>query len=466
MNELRFLDALGMIDDDLLREADTDFTAPLPAAPSSRRMMTAAVSTAAVAALTLGAVALINGHRAKDMLTPPEQPAVNITPSSDGGRTPAAEDTTEVSTETGSSEAVSGTAAADSHRSSASGETVSTQTAGSGLSAASEDTPSAGTAAASESSPTAAGQQRTSDVTRKSSKTTTAVSSAKAPAQTTTRTTTAATAPTEGHKGGVQSGNCYWQPFAGYIDPDMDSYHEDEEHHVDIRTAEGFYRQLSTGEYAAQGIKSDISVTDFGGYIGKVAEVASTSEYHGGGAESQAPSLTGADVYYYAPAGNNKAFIIVRKNDQCSIFIADNIQSSSGFKKGMAFFGVEDSGDIQSIECRIMVPDNGLMAVLKEETITDPGRIKAVYDILCELIPEDYSKLPEHIGTPPWLTAAYEAYRNDPNAPQRTDHSITIKLKDGTVLEDILYQPYIGNGYVQGMEELTPEQNAALRELV
>ena len=465
MNELRFLDALGMIDDDLLREADTDFTAPLPAAPSSRRMITAAVSTAAVAALTLGAVALINGHRAKDMLTPPEQPAVNITPSSDGGRTPAAEDTTEVSTETGSSEAVSGTAAAESHTKAASGETVSTQTAGSGLSAASEDTPSAGTAAPPENSPTAAGQQHTSDVTRKSSKTTTTVSSAKAPAQTTTRTPTAATT-TEVHTGGIQNGNCYWQPFTAQLDPYADSYGDDEIHHVDIRTAEGFYRQLSTGEYAAQGIKSDISVTDFGGYIGKVAEVASTSEYHGGGAESQAPSLTGADVYYYAPAGNNKAFIIVRKEDQCSIFIADNIQSSSGFRKGMAFFGVEDSGDIQSIEYRIMVPDNGLMAVSKEETITAPDRIKAVYDILCELVPEDYSKLPDHIGTPPWLTAAYEAYRNDPNAPQRTDHSITIKLKDGTVLEDILYQPYIGNGYVQGMEELTPEQNAALRELV
>ena len=39
-------------------------------------------------------------------------------------------------------------------------------------------------------------------------------------------------------------------------------------------------------------------------------------------------------------------------------------------------------------------------------------------------------------------------------------------VQTGTVLDGIMYQPYIGNGYVEGMEELTPEQNAALRELV
>ena len=90
MNELRFFETLGMIDDDLLREADISGAAPV----SSRRNITAAVSVAAAAALTLGAVALINGQRAKDMLPPPEQPVLSGTPSSGGDNTPAVETST------------------------------------------------------------------------------------------------------------------------------------------------------------------------------------------------------------------------------------------------------------------------------------------------------------------------------------------------------------------------------------
>ena len=456
MNELRFFEALGMIDDDLLREADISVAAPV----SSRRNITAAVSVAAAAALTLGAVALINGQRAKDMLTPPEQPVLSGTPSSGGDNTPAVETSTETST-----------AAASAEEATTEANTVSSAVSTTDAADIPDDI---GPANAQDTAvhPPAAVTASASSAVRKNTQTSlTSRTGHSSVRETTAATTAPVTQPvTESsavHKGGVDASGCYWQPFTGYIDPDTDSYGEDEEHHVDIRTAEGFYRQLSTDEYQAQGIKMDISLSDFGGYIGRIAEVDSTSEYHGiSGAESQAPSLAGADAYYYAPAGNNKAFIIVRKGEQCSIFMDNHTDTASGFRKGMAFFGIVEADGIQSIEYTISVPENGLFVVSEQDTITDPERIKAVYDILCELVPEDYSKLPEHIGTPPWLAAAYEAYRNDPAAPQRTDHRITIRLKDGTVLDGIMYQPYIGNGYVEGMEELTPEQNAALRELV
>ena len=43
------------------------------------------------------------------------------------------------------------------------------------------------------------------------------------------------------------------------------------------------------------------------------------------------------------------------------------------------------------------------------------------------------------------------------------DITLEIRFCNGTVMQNILYQPFIGNGYVDGMKELTPEQNNALR---
>ena len=100
-----------------------------------------------------------------------------------------------------------------------------------------------------------------------------------------------------------------------------------------------------------------------------------------------------------------------------------------------------------------------------QSSISDAESIRVFYELLCQLQPEDYSNLPDHVGTPQWLVDAWANYDSDPNAPEREDYSITIKLKDGTILQDIRYQPYLGNGYVENMQELTPEQNDTLRNL-
>ena len=266
-------------------------------------------------------------------------------------------------------------------------------------------------------------------------------------------------------KGGVSTEKAYYRPFIATNDPDYDAYGDDEYHHIDVRTDDGFYRQLDLDDYENNGISSKVSNTDFGGYIGKIVEVNDLN-YHGNSVESQEPSLVGADVYYYAPSGKNRAFIIVKLGNQCSIFIADNINQSAGFQAGLSFFDVQSADDIQSIEYHINVPDGFRMVTSVQNTIIDNERIEAFYNLLCQLQPEDYSNLPEHIGSPQWLVDAWAKYKSDPNAPAREDYYITIKLNNGTVLQDIHYKPYLGNGYVANMQELTPEQNNEFKNIL
>lgn len=266
-------------------------------------------------------------------------------------------------------------------------------------------------------------------------------------------------------KGGVAIDSGYYHPFRATVDPDSDAYSEDELHHIDVRTADGLYRQLDFDDYEANGISDTISVTDYGSYIGKIVEV-NDSDYHGNSVESQEPSIAGADVYYYAPTGKNKAFIIVKKSDQCSIFFADGINVSAGFQKGLAFFNVKSSYDIQCVEYQINIPDNGIMVTAVQNSIIDSAKIEAFYNLICTLKPEDYSNLPDHIGTPQWLIDAWENYKNNPNPPAQENYRITIKLKDGTIIQDISYQPYLGNGYIENMQELTAEQNTRLKALL
>ncbi len=69
-------------------------------------------------------------------------------------------------------------------------------------------------------------------------------------------------------------------------------------------------------------------------------------------------------------------------------------------------------------------------------------------------------------ATPQWLIDAWDTYKSNPDAYTREDIMLDITFKNGTVLKDISYQPYLGNGYVSGMQELTTEQNATLRSLM
>ena len=449
MDELRFLEALGKIDDDLIREADIDLERQYYKKPSiTRKRVYAIGSVAAAAVAAVGAAAFYNAHTGSELLK--DQAVIESDNHSNQAQSSHTTTTTTTgkTTESNNNEIIAVT-------------TTLYQTA------YSQTTTQNNTAVLQPIT-----EKMTKPFTTPAQNTTTEAISVHSSIETsrslTSATLTTAQTPitnTAAQKGGVEIGNAVYQPFSATIHPDSDSFREDELHHIDVRTADGFYRQLSLDDYAENGLYGTVQQSDFGSYIGKIAEV-DDSDYHGNAVESQEPTLAGADVYYYAPAGKNKAFIIVKRGNQCSMFMSDNINESAGFRKGLAFFNVQSAEDIQSINCSITVPDGGRMVTSAQNTITDSETISALYDLLCQLKPEDYSLLPAHIGSPQWLTDAWAEYKADPNAPAREDYKITLELKDGTVLQEISYQPYLGNGYVAGMQELTPEQNAALRSML
>lgn len=428
MNELRFLEVIGKIDEDLLKEASVDIEKQYSAKPPiSKRKIYAFGSVAAAAVVTVGSVAVYNSHNPSDLLVDNSIIQQDISGKNDDySNNNAMPLVTDNNAPTEKS-----TVKEDSIR----------QTDPMNPQAASvSDDPFVQTTTNNNSNETSpSSDNKTPQITEPQ---------------------------INGYKGGVSAENCYVQPFIATIDSDFDDYGVDELHHIDVRTADGTYRQLRSDEYDTNGISSTISISDFGGYIGMIVEV-SDHDYHGNQVESQEPAIAGSDVYYYAPTGNNRAFIIVKKGDQCSVFISDNINISSGFQNGLAFFDVNSADDIQMIEYHVDVPDdNCRMITAVQKTITDTHTINAFYELICQLQPEDYNDLPEHIATPQWLVDAWANYKADPDAPAREDYGITIKLKDGTVLQDINYQPYLGNGYIEGIQELTAEQNIELRTLL
>ena len=439
MDKLKFMEALGNIDSDLIQEADT-----VPAKkPMIQRSIKFAGGIAAAAVLAVGAGVYL--HAQKPETAPPKTILPIVTQAV----------TTAETTEQG---VIAGGVLTDDD--SALCGTYWTNTTD-------DDSALCGTYWVNTTEPlppdqiiVAPGMIETAQSSAAAS--TVMTTQTEASAQTSAAVSTAAS---EVQKGGIAIEGCAFAPFKANVNPDTDSFQEDEAIHVDIRTADGFYRQLAPAEYQTHGIRNEISASDFGAYIGKITET-DRSDYQGNTAESQTPSLRDADVYYYAPAGKNKAFLIVKKDTQCSMFIADRINVSEGFKKGFAFFNVQSADDIQMIEAEQRVPDgNGTFASASLVTVTEPETIRRFYDFLNTLVPEDYSKLPPHIGTPQWLADAWEAYRANPQLP-RTDYQITLILTDGTVLQQITYQPYLGNGYVSGMEQLTKEQAETLNALL
>lgn len=435
MNELRFLEIMGKIDDDLIRGAMSD-TKQKDSRIVTRRNICAFGSVAAAAVITVGSVAFYNAHKPSDLLADHSVIEQDNSHQDDGNSNHQV-----IPTTTSSDKSAEHTT----NNSAIASQTEEKQ----------EDTK--GTVTTSE--------KNTDNVESKND-----ASKANFQAQHTNDSSNSSMQQqqrtSQELKGGVNTENAYYRPFIATNDPNYDAYGDDEYHHIDVRTADGFYRQLGYDEYEANSISDSVSNSDFGGYIGKIVEVNDLN-YHENSVESQEPTLAGADAYYYAPSGKNKAFIIVKKGDQCSIFITDNINVSGGFKKGLAFFDVQCATDIESIEYRIDIPnDNGRMSTSAQGTITDIDKIKSLYDLLCQLVPENYSSLPEHTGTPQWLVDAWEKYKADPNPPAKEDYYITIKLKNGTVLQDIHYKPYLGNGYVENMQKLTTEQNNTLKNLL
>ena len=461
MNELKFLEAIGKIDGDLIKEADVEKKKTFP-----KRKIYAFGSAAAVAAVAFGSVLLFNSYGQSGSVVDNSI----IQPNNNGENSHTVNSVFPVSSAEESKQDSRGLNSDNSKFENSKYESVndvskqtSTDTSSQNISSAPVD---------NSLSQIAESQTEDESVNNVSEQTSTDTSSQNVSSAPIDNSIPQITESQTEHNPNTQSTKYYYQPFSAKIVPGSksfggDGFGEEELHHIDVRTSEGFYDQLSLDEYASNGISSTISEADFGEYIGKIIEVDNSYEHHGNAAESQEPTLAGAEVYYYAPKGNNKAFIIVQQNEQCSIFFANEINTSEGFKNGFLFFNVQSAEDIMSVEYQKRIPDNeGKMILSEQNVITDSTAVKDFYDLVCQLKPEDYSGLPEFAATPIWYIEAWDKYKANPDAFVMEDYSVIITLKDGTVLREIRYQPFLANGYVQNMQELTPEQNSTLKNLL
>ncbi len=461
MNELKFLEAIGKIDGDLIKEADVEKKKTFP-----KRKIYAFGSAAAVAAVAFGSVLLFNSYGQSGSVVDNSI----IQPNNNGENSHTVNSVFPVSSAEESKQDSRGLNSNNSKTENSKDESVndvskqpSTDTSSQNISSEPVDN------SISQIAESQTEDESANNVSEQTSTDTSSQNISSAPIDNSIPQITESQ--TE-HNPNTQSTKYYYQPFSAKIVPGSksfggDGFGEEELHHIDVRTSEGFYEQLSLDEYASNGISSTIRKTDFGEYIGKIIEVDNSYEYQGNAAESQEPTLAGAEVYYYAPKGNNKAFIIVQQNEQCSIFFANEINTSEGFKNGFLFFNVQSAEDIMSVEYQKRIPDNeGKMILSEQNVITDSTAVKDFYDLVCQLKPEDYSGLPEFAATPLWYIEAWDKYKANPDAFVMEDYSVIITLKDGTVLREICYQPFLANGYVENMQELTPEQNSTLKNLL
>ena len=439
MNELRFLEIMGKIDDDLIRGAMSD-TKQKDSRIVTRRNICAFGSVAAAAVITVGSVAFYNAHKPSDLLADhsvieqdnshkddgnPEHQGIPATTSSDKSE----EHTTNNSA-------------------------IASQT----------DKP----------------QEHTKGTVTTPVKDTDAVESENAASKTDSQTQR----PSDGSVPDTQQGtaqehnqtdppedptsaNNYYQNFKATVDPYSDAYGEDELHLVSVIISGRYYYQLDTSEHPAHNISAVVSDSDFGEYIGRITELCEYDDSSKYTVSSQEPNLSGADVFYYAPA-DSSAVIIVKKGEQCSIFVFNGMTTTtdenSAFAETFKVYGAYSADDIESISFTITVPNGAVYEVAQAGTITDRNRIASIVDILYQLKAENTSDSAS--ATPQWVVDAWEACRADPSAYTMEDITFDIVFKNGTVLKDIIYQPFIGNGYIAGMQELTPEQNIALNELL
>lgn len=252
-------------------------------------------------------------------------------------------------------------------------------------------------------------------------------------------------------------------PFVAKIDPDSDAYGEDELHEVRLTVNGVRYDQLKDADYERYGISGEIPDLSFGEFVGTVIESFPNQEYDEG-VVSPEPSLTGAEVYRYAPA-NSQAVVIAKKDGNCSMFEVSRWGANRTFREACAFFGGErtDSG-IASISYTVSVPGKDVYRVTTDKVITEYEKIDAICNVLMQLTPEEMPS-DETAPTPQWFIDAMQAYKEHPEEYNAEDILFTVHFRNGTVMRDILYKPFIGNGYLDNMKELTSEQNAALRSL-
>ena len=251
-------------------------------------------------------------------------------------------------------------------------------------------------------------------------------------------------------------------PFAAKKDPNVDAYGEDELHEVRVTVSGVTYRQLTVEDYESYRIPDAVSEETFGEYIGNVVESFPQEETKAP-VTSPEPALTDAALYYYAPA-DCKAVVIAVKDGQCSIFAVSDWGRYQTFRDACAFYGAEASDvGIESISYTVQTVQGNEFRVTAQGTLTDAEAINGICAVLLQLTPED-PPADERFPTPEWYSDAWQAFKDDPGNRVQEDITLEIRFCNGTVMQNILYQPFIGNGYVDGMKELTPEQNDALRD--
>lgn len=461
MDELKLLEAINLIDDDLIKEAD-EKTESHAKVIIPKRNIYAIGSVAAAAIITIGAVSFYHAHKPADLLIdnslvqPENSESEKYNP--DNQNTDAVIDNPVSTTAKETQATVSTTQSVHTYEDSSteqatSPETVTTQTHDS-ISASSENVTD------SDNSQT----QPIDNIPIMDNQINTSVPQATQPIQVITQEPidTDNSAPT------VVSGY-YFQKFELTVAPDSDAYGAEEEPFVSIIVSEHSYQQLDTSEYSAYHIEPEISENDFGEYIGTIVELFEYDNPSDYTVSSKEPNLAGAEVYYYAPA-NSQAVIIVKKNEQCSIFVFNGMSASlnsniSVFDETFRYYSENSAEDIQNISFSVATLNGSIFEITSQGTIIDRNTIQSIVAILYQLTPEPNSS-DLLSATPQWLLDAWDAYRANPDAYIREDIMLDITFNNGTVLKDISYQPYIGNGYVSGMQELTPEQNTALRNLL
>lgn len=413
MNELRFLEIMGKIDDDLISGAMSDAKQKDSSVITKRNICTFG-SVAAAAVITVGSVAFYNAHKPSDLLVDHSVIEQDNSHKDDGKCNQQGVLATTKGTVTTS---VKNT------------DTVESETDANNANSQTQHTSDSSAIDAQQGNPQ---EHEHTDSTEDST-----------------------------------SANNYFQNFKATVDPYSDAYGDDELHIVSVIISGRCYYQLDSSEHPAYNISPNISNSDFGGYIGNIVELFGHDDSSNYTVSSKEPNLADAEVYYYAPA-NSSSVIIVKKGEQCSIFVFNGMvavsdSNSSAFTETFKLYGANSAEDIQSISFSVATPNGSIYEVTHEGTITDSSKINAIVNILYQLKAENNTDSTS--ATPQWVVDAWDACRANPDAYKMEDITFDITFKNGTVLKDISYQPFIGNGYVYGMQELTPEQNNILQNL-
>ena len=437
MNELRFLEIMGKIDDDLIRGAMSDVKQK-DSRVITRRNICAFGSVAAAAVITVGSVAFYNAHKPSDLLADHSVIEQDNSHKNDGNSDHQGIHATTSSDK--SEEHTTNYSAITSQTDKAQKNTKGTVT-----------TPVKDTDAVESENAASKTDSRT-----------------QLPGESSTPNTQQGTAQEHDHTDPPEdptSANNYYQNFKATVDPYSDAYGEDELHLVSVIISGRYYYQLDTSEHPAHNISAVVSDSDFGEYVGRITELCEYDDSSKYTVSSQEPNLSGADVFYYAPA-DSSAVIIVKKGEQCSIFVFNGMTTAtdenSAFAETFKVYGAYSADDIESISFTITVPNGAVYEVAQAGTITDRNRIASIVDILYQLKAENTSDSAS--ATPQWVVDAWKACKSDPSAYTMEDITFDIVFKNGTVLKDITYQPFIGNGYIAGMQELTPDENRLLRQ--